>query len=217
MKKSAKNKEIRTPKELKFQNSKEEDKEEIMQTSLKASKNKENSLMIKINETAEEPNIKAKPAKYSVRLDVVRKSIFRKLKRFYLTLWKQQNYKTTKLDQDIFENARIFATKFFEVSEGDMNLFIVALIDNKRKYSHKNKLFEELRSKIASMMNCINKNKVNILLKYPEFCKIVLLYLDQPINKIIQEKKSGDILKNYKYQIAKLKSQCEGFLKKSVS
>jgi len=98
-----------------------------------------------------------RPNKYSGRLDVVRKTIFRQLKRFYKTLWKDEGYESLESPDNIFDLAKTFAGKYLGSSEENIDLFIVALIDNKKKYSNENSIYVPLRNEISSMMNRINK------------------------------------------------------------
>lgn len=159
---------------------------------------------------------KDKPKKYSLRLDVVKKTIFRCLKKFYYTVWKNHCQRNIKDSQEVFEEAQKFTAKIFSGEESsEMILFLVALIDNKKRYTHENSRYVELRTQISSMLSCFNKNKIDALLKLPEFSKLVLYFLNQPIDEIFKDRSDPEVVKVYSAQINELKLQCEGSLTSS--
>lgn len=154
-----------------------------------------------------EVSSKEKSNKYSGRLDVVRKTIFRQLKRFYKNLWKKEEYEGKTKNQDIFQLAQEFVEKHFESKEENIHLFIVALIDNKKRYSHQNKVFSQVRNEISSMMNRINKKKVNNLLSYPQFCHLMLYYFSSESSGSAEE--SGVDISDRQKEVNKLTRQCQ--------
>mmetsp|Transcript_32413 Transcript_32413/g.28702 ORF Transcript_32413/g.28702 Transcript_32413/m.28702 type:complete len:173 (+) Transcript_32413:393-911(+) len=141
------------------------EEEKISTTKRKIKSMRNNTLKLTLNVETTTPSIKitnSKIKKYSGRLDVVRKTIFRQLKRFYTTLWKLESYKTTNNSELIFDQANKFVLKHFQTSQNlyfskqedsKLDLFIVALIDNKKKYSNADSSYNEIRNKISSMMS----------------------------------------------------------------
>ena len=94
-----------------------------------------------------------------------------------------------------------------------MHIYLVAIIDNKKKYTHPEDSYEKLRAQIASMLSCFNKNKIDALLKLPEFSTLVLHFLSQPLEEVFKDRDDPEVLKIYKSQIEDLKQQCEEHLK----
>lgn len=156
---------------------------------------------------------KGKPRKYSLRLDVVKKTIFRSLKKYYNNAWKTHCDKSIKDSAEIFKEAHKFITKTFGADDqGEMHLFFVALIDNKKRYTHEDPRYEQLRAQIASMLSCFNKNKIDALLKFPEFSKLVVYFLSQPISETFKDRDDPAVLKIYSSQMEDLKLQCQKHL-----
>ena len=153
---------------------------------------------------------KEKPKKYSVRLDVVKKTIFRGLKKYYTNEWKLHCDKTIKDSVEVFQEAQRFITKMFGTrQDGNMHLYLVALIDNKKKFSHPEAKYDELRAQIASMLSCFNKNKIDKLLQEKEFSLLVHHFLSQPVGEIFKDRDDPEVLRIYQSQMEELKGQCE--------
>lgn len=159
-----------------------------------------------------------KPRRYSIRLDVVKKTIFRHLKRFYTSQWKDHCNRTINDSDEMFEEAKRYTTNTFQDSGSDsIHLYLVAIIDNKKKFTHPEEKYEQLRTQISSMLSNFNKNKIDALLKLPEFSTLVLHFLSQSLEEIFKDRDDPEVLKIYQGQIEDLKQQCEGFLKESAT
>lgn len=159
---------------------------------------------------------KDKLKKYSLRLDVVKKTIFRSLKKFYNIEWKEHCKRNIRESEEVFEEAKKYITKIFTSNEStQMHLYLVALIDNKKRYNHSDAKYVELRTQIASMLSCFNKNKIDALLKFPEFAKLVIYFLNQPVEETFKDRNDPEVLKVYESQVEELKKQCQEHLTNS--
>lgn len=200
----------------------EEDEEKNSSNRRSTPSNKVNSL--KVGETQNDDSegdqgsstTKEKPKKYSIRLDVVKKTIFRGLKKYYTNEWKLHWDKNIKDSAEVFEEAQRFITKMFGAQQGEnMHLYLVALIDNKKKFTHPEEKYEELRGQIASMLSCFNKNKIDKLLQEKEFSLLVHHFLSQPVGEIFKDRDDPDVLRIYQSQMEELKGQCEKQMEES--
>lgn len=154
-------------------------------------------------------NQSSKQRKYSIRLDVVKKTIFRCLKKFYNSEWKKHWMKPVKDSDVVLEEAEKYITKTFSGAKtGDMPLFLIAMVDNKKKFLNENKRYCQLRDQISSMMTSFNKNKIDALMKHQSFSNLVRYFLSQPIEVILADKKDPEITKIYTGQIDEIKQSC---------
>lgn len=58
------------------------------------------------------------------------------------------------------------------------------------------------------MLSCFNKNKIEALLKFPEFAHLVMHFLSQPLEEIIKDRADPEVLKIYGEQVKELKELC---------
>jgi len=73
---------------------------------------------------------------------------------------------------------------------------------------------EMIRDKISGLLYTFNKNKMDDLMSTPEFCNLVLHFINMPdiINMILKARSDSITLKNYEDLIQKLKIQCMSVL-----
>lgn len=177
----------------------------------------------KIGEKAKTTTLlhQSKPTNFNVRLDVVRKTIFRAMKKFYLTKFKEfydftQRKRKSSDDhcQEVLRQAESFARKelgdkFME----DISVFLVSLIDTKQKYSDCSDKYPQLGTQINSLLRSFNTKKAKSLLKFKEFATLVLHFLNNSANtEELLSDKEEECVQTYKSQIELLKQQCKDSL-----
>lgn len=153
---------------------------------------------------------------FNVRLDVVRKTIFRAMKKFYVQDFKsffdftQRKRKLNpNFGQEIFEKAKEYASKTFGVENcTDAAYFIVALIDTKQKYLQSDNKFTDLGNQINSLLRSFNTKKSKALLKYKQFSVLILYFLNNQENiDELMLNKDKECQNTYQTQIDILKGQ----------
>lgn len=161
-------------------------------------------------------DLQPKNSGFNVRLDVVRKTIFRAMKKYYVTDFKNffdYTQRKRKLDpeyeQEIFKQAEKYSAGILNNEDASLTAnFIVALLDTKQKYLQTKGSFPELGNQINGLLRSFNTKKSKALLRYRQFAMLVLHFLNQ--NENIQEllkDKEQECRSTYLSQIELLREQ----------
>lgn len=163
-----------------------------------------------------------KPANFNVRLDVVRKTIFRAMKKYYVNEFKSffdytQRKRKPTVDhcQEVIEQARKYlSSSFVDTQYDDMYLFLVALIDTKQKYLESNSKFPQLGTQINGLLRSFNTKKAKGLMKFKEFSMLLLNFLNKEENiaELLKDKSEQECKQTYITQIELLKEQASSTL-----
>lgn len=163
-----------------------------------------------------------KSTNFNVRLDVVRKTIFRAMKKYYVNEFKNffdytQRKRKPSVDhcQEVIDQAKKYLIGSFAGNQyEDMYLFLVALIDTKQKYSESNSKFPELGTQINGLLRSFNTKKAKALLKFKEFSMLLLNFLnkEENITDLLKGKSEQECIQTYQTQIAHLKEQASSTL-----
>ena len=174
-------------------------------------------------ETIESP--KSSPTKprekisnYSVRKDVISKTIFRSIRKFYVRDFKSfynfskwNKSENTESSGELIQKLNEYiAFKFPECDVEEMSLLLIWIIDAKEKFctiSHKH---QERKTKVRDLLCSYNKRKLQSLNQYSEFLSLVIHFIDQPdiITKIVKGRNNWKLIKEYQRQMRMIKTNC---------
>jgi len=171
------------------------------------------------SETSSQGNIK----KFSIRLDVVNKTILRCFKKFFITEFKSYyDFNKSKKGEVTSEELLLVANEYLsknlgELNFGNMNVFLAALVDTKHKVKNTNTLYEKLKDEMSGLLYNFNRKRLDNLMSYPEFSRLLLYFLNQPsvIHQIAKNKNDPSIMKAYQKQVKRLSEQCREYLVKT--
>ena len=152
---------------------------------------------------------------FNRRIDVVRKSILRSMKKFYFNDFKsyfdftKKNRKYTPENiQRIRNNLRNYIIeKFGQENIDEMYPYILSLIDNKLKFWQRGTIESEINFYVNSILRSYNQKKYEILSKESGFSKMVNHFLnqDQNVHSIVDGKLDPELKDIYTAQIAYIK------------
>lgn len=72
--------------------------------------------------------------------------------------------------KEVFQKASEFLTKKYGITNSPrVSLFLVAIIDTKRKFKHPDSLYTTIRDVNLKVLKQFSLNKIQSLLQYPEF------------------------------------------------
>lgn len=157
--------------------------------------------------------------KFSMRRDVVKKTIFRSFKKYYIETFKshynftkrvrRKNYNPSQL---VFKEAEKYITKNMGTTKSSkLAMFLVAIIDTKQKFEHTDPVFRQVRSDMMGMLKHFNWEKLLKLLKFHEFSLLLGKFLLQPFDEISRNKEDVEVREIYMEQISWLKEQIHSF------
>jgi hypothetical protein len=155
------------------------------------------------------------PAKFSRRLDVVKKTIFRSFKKFYMTQFKAHYDFSKRVRRRNFDPSPIIfshAQKYIKENFGQtphekLGIVLVAIIDTKEKYSHPDPLFESIRSQMHKLFKNFNLRRLEELLRHHEISFLLNKFLEQPFDYISRNKEDQAVRDRYMSQIMWLREQ----------
>lgn len=150
----------------------------------------------------------------SARLDVIKKTIFRKLKAYCSKEFKSfYNFIAAKRKRNVPQNkifieADRYLTYKYGISEtGHPNMALVALVDIKKNYVNSNPAFAPLRFKLRKLIKCFNLNLMEDVLEIKDFSRLVILCLyDQKFLNYLLGGKDPKLQEKYMQQIGQLRS-----------
>lgn len=170
-----------------------------------------------ISEASSHLTSKKKNAKnMSLRMDVIKKTIFRSFKQYLRNEFKAF-YDFTKFrrgskipHQIIFEQAEKFVTtKLGSTDSNNIAMYLVAIVDTKRKFKHSNSNYVSISKKMNSLLRKFNNTKAETLLRLKEFCQLFKYFLSIPVYQISRNKEDQRVLDAYQIQIDCLREQCD--------
>ena len=154
-------------------------------------------------------------SKFSCRLDVVKKTIFRSFKKFYITKFKAYYNFTKRVRRkgfdpstEVFLAARQFISKTFKIKNSTRYaIILVALIDSKKKFVHEDSVFADVRVKMLDLLKHFNLEKLDRLLAHPEFSFLLSNFLEEDFDYISRNKEDQNTKAIYHRQIQWLKEK----------
>jgi len=163
-------------------------------------------------------NIKQEITKFGRRFDVVKKTIFRKVKKHLSQQFKafydfSKRRRSSKLDYnaEIFGQAHKFAqTLFGDDWSAGLGLVLVAMIDVKAKYKHSSDEFSHTRAKLLKLIKWFNLPLMEEIIQNREYARLVVHWLSdsQFWENIVESKSDVVAVQRYREQIEVLKAQC---------
>ena len=151
----------------------------------------------------------------NMRIDVVRKSIFRSMKKYYFDGFKDYfdfTLKKTKSQPDYIQkvesNLKRYISIIFESEDSEAIFpYIISLIDSREKFIDKNSQIFETHYHINSLLRSYNAKKAQSLLDQKGFSMILDHFLskDDNVEKILNEKNDENCKSMYASQITSLK------------
>lgn len=149
--------------------------------------------------------------KFSRRYDVIKKTIFRKIKKHFTSEFKgyydytrRHRRKGMDLNQIMFKKASEFINHHFgpNVSE-DVSLILVAMIDVKSKYTHPSPIFNLARKKLLKLIKCFNLFLMEQMMEIEPYKFLVKSCLQDPefVSEIINNKEDPEVARRYEQQI----------------
>jgi len=154
---------------------------------------------------------------FSTRKDVVNKSIFRFMRKFYTRDFKKY-YNFTKIQSDdpeynrdtfISKLVKYATLKFGEEVPANMTIFLLSVIDPKGRYLTVDPKYHGLRADISGLLYSYNKSKMLKLVDHQEFIILLSYFVNQEnIERQIVKKTSSKIIRSYVKQIDSLKTLC---------
>lgn len=162
-------------------------------------------------ERKDESIISLPSGKFSKRFDVVKKTIFRKVKKYYATDFKRfYDYTKRKRRIGYDYNAEIFTqaqryvnSKFGDTGMENLSLVLVAMIDVKQKYNHSWPAFTEMRDKLNRLIKSFNLVLLESILKNPHYAFLALHCLNNQnfCSRILDAKEDPSLVERYHAQI----------------
>lgn len=155
---------------------------------------------------------------FHLRQDVITKTIFRSLRKYYLKdfrayfdFTKETSLNHQNEDEKLLKKADSYLTKTVgEYVSEKTKIYLLSLLDTKRRFISLNRTNEDIRQRLAGLLYTFNKNKMEELMATPEFCALVLYFLTQEeiINTVVKVRSDQMTLRAYTEQIERLKLQC---------
>jgi hypothetical protein len=168
----------------------------------------------KINDLSEneakQNDKKSKTVNFTLRLDVVRKSIFRAMKKYYVNDFKKSfNFtQRKKKDSNIFnkelveEAQKYLDGKWPENPLDSLCYYLIALIDTKQKYVPDYEAYPSVCSNINSMLRSFNTKKAKNLFAQKEFSYLLLNYFKtENIQQLLDERKDAESRAIYQAEV----------------
>ena len=162
--------------------------------------------------------------KFSKRLDVVKKTIFRKLKKHLIQNFNEfraqvkRKAKTRESTADILEIVRSYITKNFRFTPTDQHCkSLIALIDVKCKYFKSDLKLEDrhqwvsLRTQLAKLIRSFNRNICDEVLDNSPISKIIYsgLWQKQFTTSLLKRTTDNELRERYSQQLELLKARCK--------
>mmetsp|Transcript_24962 Transcript_24962/g.27633 ORF Transcript_24962/g.27633 Transcript_24962/m.27633 type:complete len:166 (+) Transcript_24962:529-1026(+) len=155
---------------------------------------------------------------YSVRKDVVSKTIFRSIRKFFVKDFKSY-FNFTKCCKSsnsessgcLSEKLREYISiKFPESNLDEMTVLLACIIDAKERYCTISDEYQEKKEEIRNLLNSYNKKKLQSLYKYSEFLSLVIYFIDQPniLLSIVKGRSNSKLVKEYQRQMKAIKASC---------
>lgn len=147
--------------------------------------------------------------KFSVRVDVINKTILRCFKKYYATEFKQifdlsiLKPGTVSVEKLLSKSKEFIDKKFGSIMLEDVYIFVAALVDNKHKLQNKNRKYDKIKEDVSRLLYSFNKRRLNELLTHPEFAYLLLYYLKHPrcIHQLVNNKNDVNIRQAYVNQV----------------
>lgn len=173
------------------------------------------------NQKNSENSIEAEQPKPRLRLDIVKKTIFRFVKKYYMDSFKAfYDYKLERKfckGSEILEKAKVFVNQNIGWGAGnDTHVFMVALIDINNKYAEPDPKYPQLATHFGSLIRAYNNDRAKTLLSTREFANLVIHVLEnETAVQQLLDQKEGDYTKRvYLRQIEMIKKMCRSTLSK---
>lgn len=159
----------------------------------------------------ESPQASTKP-----RLDIVRKTIFRNMKKFYSSAIKKiYDYTRKKLSQrelseQVYAHSREYVLRNFKsVDVEKMTSVLITLIDTKQKFIDRCNGSQNLHSQIRGLLRSFNIAKAKQLCNVLEFSILVTKYLDRDssLDEILADRIDTTLRSTYMSVITEIREQ----------
>lgn len=135
-----------------------------------------------------------------IRLDIVKKTIFRYIKKYYMDNFKAfYNYKShrarSKFSQEVYNQAK---------------LYLVCLVDINQRYTAAHHKYPNLRNSLSSLIRAYNNDKAKALLSMSEFSELVINALNDTssLNDFVSQKGDSKVQDVYWRQVEEIKHLC---------
>jgi len=162
--------------------------------------------------------------RFSYRLDVIKKTIIRKFKKYYRVLFKDyydypkyRRQTVQKQSTNVFIKAINFlAQRFGNNVIDDLELYLIAIIDVKKKYVHSGTKYSQIRLKSSEVINNFNVDRAQELLETPQFAFLFLSLMHDPkfVNQILDKKDDSELDELYLGEFKQIKQTCMSTLAK---
>lgn len=135
----------------------------------------------------------------SFRRDIIKKTIFRKFKKYYRDHFKTfydynrcRRQTVEKQSERIFNNAKEFLISIFGPTYPvGLELYLVAMIDVKKKYMHENDDYYAIRLKTSDLINSFNVDRAEEILNHHQVAFLFIHCLkDTNFRSTIMDQKS---------------------------
>jgi hypothetical protein len=160
-------------------------------------------------------NESGKSLQFSTRKDVVNKTIFRYLRKFYTKDFKKyfDFTKVNSLQKDTFMKKLVWyaSMKFGTSTTNRMKIFLLCIIDPKGRYMPLEDKSHGLRNDITGLLYSYNKKKMMKMINHQEFLQLLTHFIHQEniVEEIVKKKGNSEIIKSYVKQIENLKALWE--------
>jgi hypothetical protein len=164
-----------------------------------------------------EPKV-SKRRQFHLRQDVITKTIFRSMRKYYVKEFKPYFDFTKQTSHSVLDDEVLLtkAQTFIKTSIGEpvsdqASRYLISLLDTKAKFATEKS--ENIRVKMSALLYNFNKSRMEEMMKAKEFCALVLYFICQEdiISKIVKRVDPATV-NAYESQIENLEEQCKGIL-----
>lgn len=158
--------------------------------------------------------------KFSSRFDVIKKTIFRKVKKYFYTdfklffdFTKRQRRRDHDYNNEIFMQARRYVNQKFQgrAPEG-LEWVIVAMVDVKKKYTHSDPQFAAMRQKLLNLVKVFNLTLLDDIMEWMSYRYLVYYCLNNAdfVRDLIDSKLDPVVRQRYVHQIYQIQQKWLG-------